>query len=298
MELLVPFLNVTAVLLTTLSKLGLPPTSDYVGMSIQWIHLDSVEPTEPNFPRPDTQSKLQLVFAQIYGKTLHRLMKHIHGELKTHLLTSSPSSGGAPEVVAVLLRYLQCFQRNCMVPALVQQFFTDVFTFMDATIFNETILRKDLCTFSSAFQLKMALEEMLQTLSEQGGATWLGNMDSWFTHTRQIINCLTLDKKLLCQPEIRKQVCPDISLVQLKQMCSLYECEEFENAILSEVITTLMSDPEFDLTQGWLVNVSTIRVNTKNIHFTEPMDVQNMGFSQELVALVLKQINVRNKQIN
>jgi len=183
-----------------------------------------------------------------------------------------------------------------MVPALVQQFFTDVFTFMDATIFNETILRKDLCTFSSAFQLKMALEEMLQTLAENGGPTWLGNMESWFTHTRQIINCLTLDKKLLCQPEIRKQVCPDISLVQLKQMCTLYECEHFENAILSEVITTLMGDPEFDLSQSLLVNVSTIRVNTKNIHYTEPTDIQNMGFSQELVTLVVKQINARNRK--
>uniref|UniRef100_A0A6B2KW48 Myosin motor domain-containing protein n=1 Tax=Arcella intermedia TaxID=1963864 RepID=A0A6B2KW48_9EUKA len=288
MDILVPYLNITAVLLTILTHLTNPPSSDYVQMNIQWTLSDVVEPTDPSIVRQDITSKLQLVFAQIYGKTLQRLMKHVHGELKSNLLTASPTGG--TEVVNILLHYLHCFQKNCMVPSLVQQFFTDVFTFMDATIFNETILRKDLCTFSSAFQLKMSLEEMLQTLSEQGGSVWLGNMESWFIHTRQIINCLTLDKKLLCQSEIRKQVCPDISLVQLKQMCSLYECEEFENAILSEVINTLMSDPEFDLSQSLLVNISTARINTKNVHQIEPTDIQNMEFSQALVHLILKQI--------
>jgi len=193
-------------------------------------------------------------------------------------------------IVNTILKFLQCFQRNCMVPTVVQQFFTDIFNFMDATIFNETILRKDLCTFSSAFTLKMALEEMLTTLTEQGGTTWLGSSESWFIHTRELINCLTLDKKLLCQPEIRRQVCPNISLFQLKQMCSLYECEEFENAILSEVIITLTRDPEFNLNQNLLLNVSTISVKTNDIHYIQPMDIQNMGFSQEIVGIVLKQL--------
>jgi len=173
----------------------------------------------------------------------------------------------------------------------VQQFFADIFHLMDATIFNETILRKDLCTFSSAFTLKMTLEEMCQTLSDQGGSTWLGNSETWFIHTRELINCLTLDKKLLCQPEIRRQVCPHVSLVQLKQMCSLYECEEFENAILSEVIASLNRDPEFDLNQNLLLNINTVIVQTRDIHYIQPMDIQNMGFSQEIVAIVLKQLN-------
>jgi hypothetical protein len=82
---------------------------------------------------------------------------------------------------------------------------------MDATIFNEIILRRDLCTLSAAFQLKMSLEEILQSLEEKAGSMVLGSREQWFPHTSQIINCLTLDKNLLCQAGIRKQVHRDLN---------------------------------------------------------------------------------------
>src|SRR4051812_17254089 len=97
---------------------------------------------------------------------MRHLLKRIHTELKTHLL--NPGSSSSTEVVTILLQYLQCFQRHCVLPHVVQEFFTHTFNLMDATIFNDTMLRKELCTFSSAFTLKIYLEEMLQTLSDQG----------------------------------------------------------------------------------------------------------------------------------
>jgi len=162
---------------------------------------------------------------------------------------------------------------------------------MDATIFNEIILRKDLCTFSAAFQLKMSLEEILQSLEEKAGPMVLGNRDNWFSHTTQIINCLTLDKKLLCQSGIRKQVCPNLSLAQLKEMCTLYQCEEFENAILGEVVSTLMADPDYNASESLLINVTNVTVPTNKVHYVEAVELVNLGFVPEIVDIVVGELN-------
>jgi len=161
---------------------------------------------------------------------------------------------------------------------------------MDGTIFNEIILRKDLCTFSAAFQLKMSLEEILQSLEENAGSMVLGSRERWFPHTTQIINCLTLDKKLLCQTGIRKQVCPNLTLIQLKEMCTLYQCEEFENAILGEVVTTLMSDPEYNASGSLLINVTDVNVPTNKVHYVEAVELVNLGFVSEIVDIVVGEL--------
>jgi len=162
---------------------------------------------------------------------------------------------------------------------------------MDATIFNEIILRKDLCTFSAAFQLKMSLEEILQSLEEKAGQMVLGTRENWFPHTTQIINCLTFDKKLLCQAGIRKQVCPNLSLAQLKEMCTLYQCEEFENAILGEVVTTLMADPDYNSQDSLLINLSALTIPTKKVHYVEAVELVNLGFVAEIVDIVTGELN-------
>jgi len=190
MDVCIYYLDTIAVLLSALSSLVTPPATDSIEMAIQWVHVDSIEPRGPHISRNDTPTKLQLTYAKLYAKTMHLLLKSVHSMIKTHFLQANNSS--ASEIVNLLLQYLQCFQRNCTVPTVVQDFFQDALNFMDAIIFNETILRKDLCTFSSAFTLKLGTEEIIRTLSEQGGTTWFGDTQNWFLHTKQLINCLSL----------------------------------------------------------------------------------------------------------
>jgi len=108
-------------------------------------------------------------------------------------------------------------------------------------------------------------------------------------------HCLTIDKKLLCDPQIRNKVCPNISLVQLKQMCSLYESEE-EECLLSEVKRSLMRDPKFKATDNLLMDITCITIVTNSVHHIELKDLLTISFSKTLAQFVVKDLKYSKSQ--
>lgn len=74
-------------------------------------------------------------------------------------------------------------------------------------------------------------------------------------------------------------------------MCTLYQCEEFENAILGEVVTTLMSDPEYDANGSLLINITTVTIPTTKVHYVDAVELVNLGFAPDVVDIVVGELN-------
>jgi len=83
-------------------------------------------------------------------------------------------------------------------------------------------------------------------------------------------------------------VCPDISVVQIKQMCSLYESEDEDQTVLSKVTRTLMRDSSFKATDNLLVDVDCIKVITSDMHYVHLNDLETISFSKSLANIVRK----------
>jgi len=106
---------------------------------------------------------------------------------------------------------------------------------MDSVLFNEIIFRADLCTPNQSLQMKIYIEEIDSRFRD---STFIGSHENWLLNTKQLISCLSIDKKLLCDPDVRHKVCPNLNLVQLKQLCSIYVVEGEERSIVSKGYST------------------------------------------------------------
>lgn len=75
-------------------------------------------------------------------------------------------------VTEVLSQYLLGLAQNFVFLSLVQKFFSQVFYFINATLFNEILLVRELCTVDKAVEIKMHLASLENWIIEEGGM-WL-----------------------------------------------------------------------------------------------------------------------------
>ncbi len=75
-------------------------------------------------------------------------------------------------VKEVLSKYLLGLVQNFVFLSLVQKFFAQVFYFINATLFNEILLVRQLCTVDKAVDIKMHLANLESWIIEEGGL-WL-----------------------------------------------------------------------------------------------------------------------------
>lgn len=298
---LIWFFNVSAVLFRFTSKFTKAPTADFVPVVINWQDrkqrpVNLVQP--PPAELVNTLAyQLQIVFVSIYGRLLRRIMRDT-ADILAKLLTNldyATSSSSAQSISNMLQNHLTLFQQHCMLSSFSQQFFSHVFRFIDATIFNEIITKKELCKFAVAMQIKTSVDELIARVKRAGGEMWFGPVNKLFKHTQQMINCLTLDKNMLSVENVRREVCPDLSLNQIKQICALYVPGEFEDAIPEEVVEAIMEDPAFDATDSIQLDRETFELDTRDIHFVDVVDIAGKEFTPDMVMEVLDNLDPKRR---
>lgn len=72
----------------------------------------------------------------------------------------------------VLSKYLLGLAQNFVFLSLVQKFFAQIFHFINATLFNEILLVRELCTVDEAVEIKMHMTNLESWILEEGGL-WL-----------------------------------------------------------------------------------------------------------------------------
>jgi hypothetical protein len=112
-------------------------------------------------------SRLKGIFIRVYTMVLD----HIYRTLKPlSLACIEPGDSGRKnmrQIVVYCSSVLTSFQQYFVHIELVKVIFHQIFLFLDATLFNEVILRRDLATWTNAMDLKMkvaALEDWFKVL--------------------------------------------------------------------------------------------------------------------------------------
>lgn len=65
-------------------------------------------------------------------------------------------------VIGILANTLEALTRNYVADAVISQVFVQVFFYMDAVLFNALVDRKDCCTCTNGFQIKLELSEIIE----------------------------------------------------------------------------------------------------------------------------------------
>ncbi len=107
-----------------------------------------------------------------------------------------------------------------------------------------------LCTFSNGLQMKKPVSELKGWFHRRQFEAAAKNMSP----LDEVINVLCMNKSVLAEPDVRKEVCPSLSQAQLSQLLVQYTPDDFDSepvapAILSSVSGTLRQPFDFRMSE-------------------------------------------------
>ena len=118
-----------------------------------------------NNPNLTPMEKLKALISKIYCLLLdfmaHTIKPLLYLVMDVSASPGSPrksgnsSKGDMSKLTIIFTNFIATFQQTHIHDKVVQHFFLEVFYFVNATIFNELMLRRDLCTFSTGMEYKM-----------------------------------------------------------------------------------------------------------------------------------------------
>jgi len=241
------------------------------------------------------RDELELIIAKIYGLLLRNVFDKLKPSAvamveprvrKTKQQQQQPQITPVQVIIENLTFFLTRFQQNCIHAYISKQFFQQVLYYLNAEVFNTVILRRELCSHKQGLQLKMDLEANLVADLKSVGADWVGNVDDYFKQSKQLVKVLVTPQLLANDPDLRKKICPDLSLLQIKQVCTMYNtnCDEFETPIPVDVIASLLMDKDYDVDAPLLLDIGEeYTIKTNEMHYIEVNDIIQTKFPQEIV---------------
>jgi hypothetical protein len=119
------------------------------------------------------------------------------------------------------------------------QFFGDVFSFLDATLFKIICNDSQLCTPKKGIQLKYALNE-IEDWSCSEHPELSHNIEK-LCHIREAANLLVSPKSNLTDKVFREQLFPNLSMLQLKHLLTIFNSDSPGDRIPPTVLSTLSS---------------------------------------------------------
>jgi len=123
-------------------------------------------------------------------------------------------------------------------PTLAQQLFYTLFGFMKGSLLNGILLRQQFCSESFAAFLLPKVEAL--DLWAKRDPIWLGNASDQLLPVKQISQVLMLkDKTQIVDEKIRKNMCPDLNPLQLRQLLAMYTPDEYGKRVPITVINSI-----------------------------------------------------------
>eukprot|EP01121_Diplochlamys_sp_Union-15-3_P001800 TRINITY_DN11565_c0_g1_i1.p1 TRINITY_DN11565_c0_g1~~TRINITY_DN11565_c0_g1_i1.p1 ORF type:complete len:428 (-),score=75.28 TRINITY_DN11565_c0_g1_i1:50-1243(-) len=239
------------------------------------------------------RDELELLTSKIYGI----LLRNVFNLLKPHAVAivvpkekKPPLKPGqltpVKAIIELLTNLLACFQNNNLHSSISQQFFKHVLYHFNALIFNSIILRKELCSHKQGIQLKMELEAQMLPEVKKLSPEWIGKVEEYFKESRQLVRVLLTPLLIANDTQLRKEICPDLSLLQIKQLCTMYNtnCEEFETPVPVDVIASMLMDKDYNVDAPLLLDTADeYSVSTSQFHSVELKDITETKFPQEVL---------------
>jgi myosin-5 len=231
--------------------------------------------------------QLTQLFMNSYTELIYNCYDELCDLIKAHIIdrsmneekrrsTSStpltPTHVGSYDSIGVTLKaFIQSLRRNKLSENIIEKATQQLFTFIDVTLFNEILFRKDICSSSRGIQLRSKITQLENDLYKWSGMRARMNL------VFQVISLLLTDKKVLLNEQVRMKLMPNLNSLQILKLLRMYNLSEFESNIPSEVYEYFAQDEP-----------ALVPIYSKHTVILDPKQVQPFKSFDELENELIK----------
>lgn len=160
-------------------------------------------------------------------------------------------------ILKVLTQYSQLLSSNGVCFEIINQFFSQIYYFINAMVFNSLITQKKYCNMGYSIYLKMSLTQLENWAIDNKFDLPKSQLES----IREVTNVLMMNKNLLLDETVRKDICPSLSSTQIGQLLTQYHPDEYdpEGSVPSNVISALKGDKKAETIDEYLIYEPTVK---------------------------------------
>ncbi|KAF5202477.1 Myosin-15 [Thalictrum thalictroides] len=234
---------------------GLKSPLKYIGLE------GSVSHVEARYPAILFKQQLTACVEKIFGLIRDNLKKELSPLLglciqapktvRAHTGKPSRSPGGVPQpslsshwdsIIKFLDSLLSRLRGNYVPSFFIRKLITQVFSFINISLFNSLLLRRECCTFSNGEYVKSGLAELerwiVNTTEEFAGTSW-----HELNYIRQAVGFLVIhQKRKKSLEEIKQDLCPALTVRQIYRICTMYWDDKYGTQSVSTEVVTQMRD--------------------------------------------------------
>ncbi|XP_027081188.2 myosin-15 isoform X2 [Coffea eugenioides] len=304
---------------------GLNGTVTHVSKSpFKYIGLeDGLSFVEAKYPSLLFKQQLTACVEKIFGLIRDNLKKEISPLLglciqapknqRVHGGKLSRSPGGVPQqspssqwdsIIKFLDSLMSRLRENHVPSFFIRKLITQVFSFINISLFNSLLLRRECCTFSNGEYVKSGLAELekwIVTAKEEFAGT------SWheLNYIRQAVGFLVIhQKRKKSLDEIMQDLCPALTIRQIYRISTMYWDDKYgtqsvSNEVVAQMRETLNKDSQNLTSNSFLLDDDlSIPFSTEDIYMAlppvDPSDVELPKFLSEYPSaqFLVKNVNV------
>ncbi|MCD7461877.1 hypothetical protein HAX54_047319 [Datura stramonium] len=227
----------------------------YIGLE------DGVSHMEARYPAVLFKQQLTACVEKIFGLIRDNLKKEISPLLglciqapkiqRVHGGKSTRSPGGIPQqapssqwdsIIKFLDSFLSRLRGNHVPSFFIRKLTTQIFSFINISLFNSLLLRRECCTFSNGEYVKSGLAELekwiVNAKEEFAGTSW-----HELNYIRQAVGFLVIhQKRKKSLEEIRQDLCPALTTRQIYRISTMYWDDKYGTQSVSNEVVAQMRE--------------------------------------------------------
>lgn len=262
---------------------------------------DGASHVEARYPAILFKQQLTASVEKIFGLIRDNLKKEISPLLGVCIQApkaarggkSSRSPGGVPQqqsfnqwdrIIQFLDSLMDRLRKNHVPSFFIRKLITQVFSFINISLFNSLLLRRECCTFSNGEYVKSGLAELEKWIAsatdEFAGTAW-----HELNYIRQAVGFLVIhQKRKKSLEEIKQDLCPALTVRQIYRISTMYWDDKYgtqsvSNEVVAQMREMLNKDNQNLATNSFLLDDDlSIPFSTEDISKAipaiDPMDIK------------------------
>ncbi|XP_030951150.1 myosin-15 isoform X1 [Quercus lobata] len=227
---------------------------------------NGISHVEARYPAILFKQQLTACVEKIFGLIRDNLKKELSPLLslciqapkaaRVHAGKSSRSPGGVPQqlpnsqwdnIIKFLDSLMSQLRGNHVPSFFIRKLITQVFSFINISLFNSLLLRRECCTFSNGEYVKSGLAELekwiVSATDEFAGTSW-----HELNYIRQAVGFLVIhQKRKKSLDEIRQDLCPALTVRQIYRISTMYWDDKYgTQSVSNEVVAQMRENVDKD----------------------------------------------------
>ncbi|KAB5553062.1 hypothetical protein DKX38_010373 [Salix brachista] len=252
---------------------------------------DGMSHVEARYPAILFKQQLTACVEKIFGLIRDNLKKELSPLLglciqapksARHAGKSSRSPSGIPQqaassqwesIIKFLDSLMDCLRENHVPSFFIRKLITQVFSFVNISLFNSLLLRRECCSFSNGEYVKSGLAELEKWIAvateEYAGTSW-----HELNYIRQAVGFLVIhQKRKKSLQEIMQDLCPALTVRQIYRISTMYWDDKYgTQSVVAQMREMLNKDNQNMTSNSFLLDDDlSIPFSTEDIDMAIPV---------------------------